>query len=141
VIIELLSRSTAKQDRTTKKEIYEKTFRTPEYFLYNPDTETLEGWRLANRHYQAMEPNDRGWLWSATLGLWLGTWEGTYLGEHATWLRFFDEDGQLVPTPAEAERASAEAERQRAEAERRRAEAAEAELARVKAQSRDRRRS
>src|SRR5437899_5383183 len=32
LIIELLSHSTARGDRTTKKELYEKTFRTQEYY-------------------------------------------------------------------------------------------------------------
>jgi Uma2 family endonuclease len=35
-IIELLSPSTAEIDRTVKKELYEQTFRTPEYFCYDP---------------------------------------------------------------------------------------------------------
>src|SRR5262249_31659592 len=32
VIIELISSSSAERDRTTKKRLYERTFRTPEYF-------------------------------------------------------------------------------------------------------------
>ena len=141
VIIELLSHSTATEDRTTKKAIYEKTFRTPEYFLYDPETRSLEGWRLAGRTYQRIQPDERGWLWSEELGLWLGTWEGEYLGEDATWLRFYDSEGRLVLLAAEGERGRAETERQRAmverqraDAERQRAEAAEAEVARLKAQ-------
>ena len=39
VIIELLSPSTAHFDRTSKKTIYERTMRIPEYFLYDPATE------------------------------------------------------------------------------------------------------
>ena len=49
VIIELLSPTTAKEDRTTKKRIYEQTFHTSEYYLYDPDTQQLEGWRLGPR--------------------------------------------------------------------------------------------
>src|SRR3954453_17407156 len=49
VIVELLSRSTAKIDRTVKKELYSQTFRTPEYFLYEPTTHRLEGFRLFGR--------------------------------------------------------------------------------------------
>src|SRR5262249_22873764 len=44
LIIELLSESTAQEDRTTKKAIYEKTFRTPEYYCFDPDRKRLEGW-------------------------------------------------------------------------------------------------
>jgi Uma2 family endonuclease len=140
VIIELVSPTTEREDRTTKFVIYEQTLRTPEYFLYDPDTQVLEGWRLRGDRFQALTPNERGWLWSEELGLWVGTWYGSYFNTTGTLLRFYDAQGNLVPTHeelqaqrAEAERQRAEAERQRAEAERQRALAAEAELARVKA--------
>ncbi|MCS6859454.1 MAG: Uma2 family endonuclease [Abditibacteriales bacterium] len=121
VIVELLSPSTAREDRTTKKDLYEQTFRTPNYFCYDPDTQTLEGWRLRCQKYEPLEPNERGWLWSDQLGLWLGLWQGTYLNEENTWLRFYDTQGVLVPTFGEAAQQRAEQERQRAEQERQRA--------------------
>jgi Uma2 family endonuclease len=120
VIVELLSPSTAREDRTTKKDLYEQTFRTPEYFCYDPETQTLEGWRLRCHKYEPMEPNEQGWLWSGQLGLWLGTWEGAYLNEEYMWLRFYDREGVLVPTFGEAGRQHAEQEHQRAEQERQR---------------------
>jgi Uma2 family endonuclease len=137
LIIELLSHSTAKVDRTTKKTLYERTFRTPEYFLYDPDTQVLEGFRLLDGAYQPVKPDKHpgreGCLWSRQLGLWLGRWQGQRTGLDATWLRLYDSDGRLIPTPEEAERQRADAEHQRAEAERQRADAAEAELARLRA--------
>jgi Uma2 family endonuclease len=126
VILALLSPSTAEEDRTTKKDIYEQTFRTPEYYCYEPDARQFQGWRHDGQHYQPIAPNERGWLWCEQLGLWLGTWEGVFQNQRATWPRFYDPQGVLIPTAAEA----AEAEWQRAEAERQRAEA---ELARLKA--------
>ncbi len=148
VIIELMSASTRNEDLVTKKAIYEKTFRTPEYFCYDPETHELFGWRLANHHYEPIPAHEKGWMWSRELGLWLGNWEGNYLGYDTTWLRFFEEQGKVVPTfaeaesqraeaeskRAEAESKRAEAESKRAEAERQRAEAALAELARLKEQ-------
>jgi Uma2 family endonuclease len=140
VIVEHLSESTAKEDRTTKKTIYQNTFRTPDYFCYDPDEKRLEGWRLQGGVYQDLQPNERGWLWSEELQLWLGTWVGEYHGLEETWLRFYHPDGRLVLLPGEAEHRRAEiehhhamTERQRAETERQRAEQAEAELARLKA--------
>jgi Uma2 family endonuclease len=124
LIVELLSPSTARVDRTTKKDLYERTFRTPEYFLYDPEAETLEGYRLFDGSYQPLKPNAQGRLWSRELGLWLGRWRGVWTGLEADWLRLYDSDGRLIPTPEEAER-------ERADAERRRAEAAEAEVARL----------
>jgi Uma2 family endonuclease len=136
VIVELLSSSTAKIDRTVKKDLYAGTFRTPEYFYHDPDKVKLEGFRLTGVSYRPIVPNAQGRLWSERLGLELGLWQGVYRKQTATWVRLFHPDGRLVPTGAEradAAEAQAEAERQRAEAERQRAEAAEAELARLRA--------
>jgi Uma2 family endonuclease len=140
VIVELLSRTTAAADLGSKKDLYEQTFKTPEYFCYDPETRTLQGWRLGHHlTYESLKPTESGRIWSEQLGAWLGLWEGEYQGEQAAWVRLFGVDGQLVPTGAEAadQRAEAadqraEAERQRAEAERQRAEAAEAEAARLR---------
>jgi Uma2 family endonuclease len=123
LIIEHLSPSTAEADRTTKKELYEQTFHTPEYFCYDPDTRRLEGWNLVKGHYQALVPNERGWLWSNVLQLWLGEWVGEFQGQRGTWLRFYDKQGRLVPLQVEVEQQKAVAENLRAEAEKRRAEA------------------
>jgi Uma2 family endonuclease len=138
LIIELLSRSTAEEDLTTKKDLYERVFRTPEYFCYNPDTRVLRGWRLMNAEYEEIKASEHGWLWSERLGLWLGLWEGRYLEEYRVWLRFYNASGELVLTFGEAEQKQAEQERQRAEQEhqqaeqeRQRAEQAEAQLARL----------
>jgi Uma2 family endonuclease len=120
LIIELLSPSTAAEDRTTKKALYERTFRTAEYFCYDPQTAQLEGWRLGPRQrYRQIPANERGWMEVEQVGLWLGTWRGRYRGYEEVWLRFYDTDGRLVPLQSEAAE--------------QRAEAAEAEVARLKA--------
>jgi Uma2 family endonuclease len=119
LIVELLSPSTAHVDRTIKKELYERVFRTPEYFLYDPLTEGFEGFRLFDGAYQPLKPDAQGRLWSRELGLWLGRWQGRRDGFETTWLRLYDSDGRVIPTPEEAERE--------------RAEAAEAEVARLRA--------
>lgn len=127
VIVELMSPTTAHEDLGRKKELYERTFRTVDYFCYDPDEQTLQGWHLDDGRYAPIEPDDDGRMWSTELEAWLGQWEGTYQQQQAVWLRLFDEAGQLIPTEGESER-------QRAEAERQRAEAAEAEVARLKAE-------
>jgi Uma2 family endonuclease len=140
VIVELLSPKTAKKDRTTKRDLYARVFRTAEYFLCDPDRKTLEGLRLAGQFYQPIPPDGNGRLWSEQLGVSLGFWRGVVENKKDDWLRLFRPDGSLVPTRAEAADQRAEAadqraeeERQRAEAERQRADAAEAELARLRA--------
>jgi Uma2 family endonuclease len=94
VIIEILSDSTAKTDREEKKEIYQNTFRTPDYFWFDPYSLEFEGFTLISGKYQEIEPNEQGWLWSEELGLYLGIYEDK--------LRYFSPNGELIPTPEEA---------------------------------------
>lgn len=103
VIIELMSPSTAKVDREEKKELYQKVFKTREYYIYDPfEPNSLQGWRFdSNLVYQEIPPNEKGWLWCETANLWLGTWEGVLLKEKAHWLRFYHEDGSLALLPEE----------------------------------------
>jgi len=129
VIVELLSPTTAEKDKVENLQLYERVFRTGEYFWYDVETRELAGFRLREGRYVPIEPNEQGWLWSQELGAWLGVWEGVYQGRRYPWLRLYTAEGTLVPTQAEAERQRAEqalqqveAERQRAEAERQRAE-------------------
>ena len=124
VIIELLSPSTANVDRGVKKDLYERVFRTPDYFIYDPfAADSLAGWHLElGRGYQPLIPNERGWLWCETLELWLGTWNGSIRREPPTgtcdWLRFYDRAFNLVLLPEEIaarEQQQTASERQRAE--------------------------
>jgi Uma2 family endonuclease len=102
-IVELLSPTTEDEDRTTKRRLYERTFKTHEYVCYEPTTQRLEAWRLGERgRYRTVAPDERGWIWIEELALWLGTWKGPYRGYEDVWLRFYDGDGRVVPTAAEA---------------------------------------
>ncbi|MBH8577794.1 Uma2 family endonuclease, partial [Nostocaceae cyanobacterium CENA369] len=124
VIVELMSPSTAEVDTTTKKDIYERVFKTRNYFVFDPfNPASLQGWQLnGNLRYQSIAPDERGFLWCQTLGFWLGTWQGTVDRETAVWLRFYDNSGNLVLLPEEAAQAKVEEERQQAEQEKQRAE-------------------
>ncbi|NER47336.1 MAG: Uma2 family endonuclease [Symploca sp. SIO1A3] len=117
VIIELLSDSTASTDRGLKKQIYQDIFRTPEYFWFDPQTLEFMGFELVRGTYRQLPANDRGWLWSEQLELYLGIYEQK--------LRFFTSEGELVPTPEEA----AIEQQQRAQQEQQRADQAETLLA------------
>ena len=130
VIIELMSPSTANQDTGEKKRLYEKIFRTPDYFVYNPfERESLRGWHLgSNGRYEELTPDHRGWLWCESLGLWLGLWDGTIGRETASWLRFYDRQGNLIllaQERAEREQERAELAQQQAERERQEKEQAQ----------------
>jgi len=144
VVIELISESTEAEDRGPKKEIYAKLLRTPEYYLYDPLDQRLDGYVLdgATSRYRPMEKDKDGRYFSEQLKLWLGVATGTYQRSNRPWLRWFDREGKVLPHAnerAEAEAQRAEAEAQRAEAEAQRAEAeahrAEAEAQRAEAEA------
>ncbi|MEH2015426.1 Uma2 family endonuclease [Nostoc sp.] len=93
VILEILSESTANIDKDLKKKIYQETFRTPDYFWFDPYTQEFAGFHLVDGEYQSLQTSEQGYLWSHQLGLYLGISQGL--------LRFFTRDGLLVPTPEE----------------------------------------
>ncbi|MCP2728456.1 Uma2 family endonuclease [Limnofasciculus baicalensis] len=93
VIVEILSPKTVKTDKNFKKRLYQNTFRTPDYFWFDPYTLEFAGFCLVSGEYQPMAKNEQGQLWSQQLGL--------YLGIYNKQLRFFTSEGQLVPTPEE----------------------------------------
>ncbi|MFM6107378.1 MAG: Uma2 family endonuclease [Sphaerospermopsis kisseleviana] len=132
VIIEILSPSTANSDKVTKKELYQNTFRTPDYFWFDPYTLEFVGFYLTNGQYQPLEPNEKGYLWSEQLGLYLGVHEGL--------LRYFTPEGDLVPTPeetAEEETKKAVQADARAKQESKRAAQADARAERLAAKLRE----
>lgn len=93
LIVEILSESTANTDKEAKKKLYQNTFRTPDYFWFDPYTLEFAGFHLLDGEYEALQPNEQGHLWSKQLGLYLGIHEGL--------LRYFTQEGKLVPTPEE----------------------------------------
>ena len=122
IIVEILSKKTASIDRNLKKEIYQDTFRTPNYFWFDPETMEFAGFVLVGGKYEALKQNSQGQLWSQELGL--------YLGIHDKQLRFFTPEGIMVPTPDEAAESAEEREqlaKQEAESAKQEAESAKQE--------------
>ncbi len=131
VIVEILSPKTADVDKGFKKRLYQNTFRTPDYFWFDPYTLEFAGFCLISGKYQPIEANEQGHLWSQQLDLYLGIYNGQ--------LRFFTPEGQVVPTPeevAESERQQKELERQQKELalEQLESERQEKELAQTKSE-------
>ncbi len=122
VVFEVTSKKTRREDTDTKLPLYERTLRTPEYFLFDPTGDylrpRLQGYRLQNGRYIRLElVNSR--FHSEQLGLDL-----VQEGER---LRLYNPaKGEFLPTALEqADRLAAEA---------RRAQDAEAEVARLRAE-------
>ncbi|MGC1247897.1 MAG: Uma2 family endonuclease [Spirulinaceae cyanobacterium] len=121
VVIELLSATTAKYDKKEKKQIYQNQMRVPEYFWFDPfKPNDWAGFRLQNGVYQPIVVNEQNQLVSQRLGLSLVRWQGSYKSVKATWLRWANLNGELLPTPQE-----------RAEEEKQRANQAESKLQQV----------
>lgn len=154
VVIEVTSASTAHVDRGEKMSIYARIWRTPAYFIFDPETCVLEGFRLdgSTRDYVPMVSDERGDFDVPPLGLKLGLRPTRYRHFDEPFVRWIDEAGEPLPTAmerahrehtradgerarAEAERARADAERARAEAERARAEEALARLRELESQT------
>lgn len=100
LVIELLSNSTATVDRGSKKQLYQDIWRLPEYFWFHPETLEFEGFRLVKGQYEAIASNPDGRLKSEELDLELGIYDET--------LRWFTNEGKLIPLPEEIERQARE---------------------------------
>ncbi|MEH1809262.1 Uma2 family endonuclease [Nostoc sp.] len=120
LIVEILSSSTTAVDKGLKKQVYQDTFRTPDYFWFDPVTMELQGFHLVDGKYQEIQTTTDGRLWSQQLELYLGVYEGK--------LRFFTTENQLILSSEEL----AEQERLRAQQAEVRAEQAEQEIARLR---------
>jgi Uma2 family endonuclease len=123
VVIELLSPSTEAADRGDKMRIYAKLLRVPEYFLFDPLTGALEGYRLDldTLSYIPMTQEPTGEYLSRQLRLRLGVRPGRFQGIEADWLRWIDLEGRVLPSSeeraAEAEQEATEAQQKAAQAE------------------------
>jgi Uma2 family endonuclease len=138
VVIEIVSNQRG-QEAARKLRRYEQ-MGVPYYVIFDP-AEQLRAGLLRVYHYngQAYFQVDEGWLPIVRLGVRL--WQGVYEGLVATWLRWYDQDGNLLRTGAERvehERQRAEHERQRAEHEHQRAEHEHQRAERLAAQLRAR---
>jgi len=100
VIVEILSDTPARSDRETPKQVYQDTFRTPEYFWFDPHTLEFAGFVLMAGAYEPLNPTPACRLWSRQLDL--------FLDIHEDKLRYFTATGALVPLPEEAAQQAAE---------------------------------
>lgn len=123
VVFEIMSPSNTGAEMTRKFKFYEK-YGVEEYYLYDPDHNTFDGWRRVNDDLEDIQ--FRGSWTSPRLGVRFELKEGE--------LEIYRPDGERFKTfvelarAAEQERARAEQERARAEQERARAERLAAQL-------------
>lgn len=102
VVIELLSASTEAEDRGRKKRVYA-SLKVREYYLYDPLTEWIEGYRLEGSVLVPLQRRPDGDYDCVTLGLRLGVAEGVYHSHTGRYLRWKTADGALLATGDELE--------------------------------------
>lgn len=129
IVIEYISATDGgERDRTPRKGkfwIYEKAIRAPFYAIYDAGKGLIDLYQMIEGRYQPIAPNERKHFPISPLGIELGIWRGTYKNVKLPWLRVWDTEGNLLPTPeerAERETQRAEQEALRAERETQRAE-------------------
>jgi Uma2 family endonuclease len=133
LIIEVVSPRYRRADRETKVLQYAQA-QVQEYIIvdrrkYRGQTlEEVLGYRLIERVYQPITPDEEGRIFSQVAGLWISLREGKIVledvqtGERLLTARELEQRSQEAEQRAEEERQRAEEERQRAEEERQRAE-------------------
>ena len=76
--------------------VYEQVMRIPYYGIYEINSGRLEVYRLIDGYYRLLELNERGHFAIAPLGVELGLWQGSYQNQTMLWLRWWDEEGNLL---------------------------------------------
>jgi len=110
LVIELLSPGTEQEDLgqtlrevnqpPTKWQVYEQILRVPHYVVYDRYNNQFRAFHLKGSQYQSLSlPEEK--LWFEPLGLGLGKWQGIYEGVEGLWLRWYDRQGNWIPTPTE----------------------------------------
>ncbi|NEO00547.1 MAG: Uma2 family endonuclease, partial [Moorea sp. SIO3I7] len=122
----------------TKWEVYEQILAIPYYVTFDRVSNELRIFKLEGGSYQP-QTIDNSQFWIPELQLGLGLWLGKYRGLNRLWLRWYDQQGNWIPTNAERaelERQQKELAQQQAQQERQQKELAQqqAELAQQRAQ-------
>lgn len=91
---------------------YERILKVPNYIIFEPDSGSFEMYRLDKTEQYILRESDENQLyWIAEMNLYLGVWQGTRENRTGKWLRWWDEQGNLLLWGLEL----AQQERQRAE--------------------------
>ena len=124
VVVELLSPGTEKEDLgqtlrevnqpPTKWEVSERILRIPYYIIFDRYTDNLQVFQNIAGRYQELTLTESP-LWLPSLELGIGLWQGTYQGIERLWLRWYDDQGNLIPTPTEQVEQQLEQQRTKAE--------------------------
>ncbi|NJL66027.1 MAG: Uma2 family endonuclease [Oscillatoriales cyanobacterium RU_3_3] len=111
---------------------YEQILRVPIYAIFEPGPGLLEVYRLnSSGRYQVEQVDENNRYWIEGIGLFLGIWYGTKAERTGYWLRWWDENGEMLLWGAEMverERQEREIAQQQADRERERSSILAAQL-------------
>ncbi|MGB3189597.1 MAG: Uma2 family endonuclease [Limnoraphis sp.] len=76
---------------------YEQVLKVPNYGIFEPENGALELYRFGdNGRYQLEFANEQNRFWIPEMQLFLGVWEGSRENRLGYWLRWWDEQGNLL---------------------------------------------
>lgn len=96
---------------TGKFWVYEQAIRIPFYGIYDCSRSSIELYHLVDGRYEPVAANKRGHFPIPLMGVELGIWRGEHESMELPWLRWWDDQGNLLSTGDER----AEREKQRAD--------------------------
>ncbi len=83
---------------TGKFWVYEQAIRVPFYGIYEVKKASVQVYQLLRGEYQLVPANDRGHYPIEPIGVELGIWQGRYQNLELPWLRWWDDQGNLLQT-------------------------------------------
>lgn len=78
--------------------VYEQVIRPAFYGIYEVEKPSIELYHLIEDHYELLPTNERGHFPIHSLGVELGIWQGQYQNLELPWLRWWDDQGNLLFT-------------------------------------------
>ncbi|BAZ33103.1 hypothetical protein NIES4074_56130 [Cylindrospermum sp. NIES-4074] len=102
IVLEFVSGDGAEErDKTPitgKFWVYEQAIRVPFYGIYEVKKASVEMYQLVRGHYELLPANERGHFPVEEMGVELGIWQGRYQNLELPWLRWWDNQGNLLLT-------------------------------------------
>lgn len=76
---------------------YEQVLKVPNYIIFEPNSGELEVHQLDNNgHYKLSSHHENQRYWLAEMELFIGVWEGKRENRQGYWLRWWDQDNNLL---------------------------------------------
>ena len=83
---------------TGKFWVYEQAIRVPFYGIYEVKKASVQAYQLLRGEYQLIPANEHGHYPIEPMGVELGIWQGRYQNLELPWLRWWDNQGNLLQT-------------------------------------------